>query len=109
MTERNDLGLTATGGSGGGCSCCGTASTSGAAAAPSAVTAEVMVSGMTCSHCVASVTEELVEVPGVEGVDVDLNAGGLSRVTVRSAEPIDDAAITAAIEEAGYAREDARS
>ena len=57
------------------------------------------VTGMTCGHCVASVTEEVSEVPGVESVDVTLETGAL---TVTSAEPVDDAAIRAAVEEAGY-------
>jgi copper chaperone len=57
------------------------------------------VSGMTCGHCVASVTEEVSEVPGVESVDVTLETGAL---TVTSAERVDDAAIRAAVEEAGY-------
>ena len=58
------------------------------------------VTGMTCGHCVASVTEEVQELPGVEGVDVVLETGAL---TVTSAEPLDDAAVRAAVEEAGYA------
>ena len=57
------------------------------------------VTGMTCGHCVASVTEEVQEIPGVENVDVVLETGSL---TVTSAEPIDDAAVQAAVEEAGY-------
>ena len=57
------------------------------------------VTGMTCEHCVRSVTEEVSEVPGVSGVDVDL-AGG--RVTVTSEEPVDDAAVRAAVVAAGY-------
>jgi copper chaperone len=57
------------------------------------------VTGMTCGHCVASVTEEVQEVPGVTDVDVVLETGAL---TVESAEPIDDAAVKAAVEEAGY-------
>jgi copper ion binding protein len=57
------------------------------------------VTGMTCGHCVASVTEEVQEVPGVENVDVVLETGA---VTVTSAEPVDDAAIKSAVEEAGY-------
>ena len=44
----------------------------------------VNVSGMTCGHCVASVKEELAEVPGVTSVAVDLNAGGVSPVTIES-------------------------
>jgi copper chaperone len=57
------------------------------------------VTGMTCGHCVASVTEEVQEVPGVDSVDVVLDTGQL---TVTSAEPLDEAAIRAAVEEAGY-------
>jgi copper ion binding protein len=57
------------------------------------------VTGMTCGHCVASVTEEVEEVDGVEGVDVDLATGAL---TVTSSQPVDDAAVRAAVEEAGY-------
>jgi copper chaperone len=57
------------------------------------------VSGMTCSHCVASVTEEVQEIPGVENVDVVLDTGVL---TVTSGQPLDDAAVKAAVEEAGY-------
>jgi len=57
------------------------------------------VSGMTCGHCVASVTEEVQEVPGVEGVSVELETGA---VTVTSSSPLDRAAVAAAVEEAGY-------
>ena len=57
------------------------------------------VTGMTCGHCVASVTEEVQEIPGVDHVDVVLETGA---VTVTSAEPVDDAAVRAAVEEAGY-------
>ncbi len=57
------------------------------------------VVGMTCGHCVASVTEEVGEVAGVTGVDVDLASG---RMTVTSDGPVEDAAIRAAVAEAGY-------
>lgn len=57
------------------------------------------VSGMTCQHCVASVTEEVGEIAGVTDVVVDLESG---RLTVASASPVADAAIRAAVEEAGY-------
>jgi copper ion binding protein len=57
------------------------------------------VAGMTCGHCVASVTEEVEEVDGVESVDVVLETGAL---TVTSSQPVDDAAVRAAVEEAGY-------
>ena len=57
------------------------------------------VTGMTCGHCVASVSEEVQEIPGVRDVAVVLETGA---VTITSAEPIDDAAVRAAVEEAGY-------
>jgi copper chaperone len=57
------------------------------------------VIGMTCGHCVASVTEEVQEIGGVENVDVVLETGSL---TVTSAEPVDDATVKAAVEDAGY-------
>jgi copper chaperone len=56
------------------------------------------VAGMTCEHCVLSVTEEVSEVPGVSDVDVDLGSG---RLTVTGAGVADDA-VLAAVEEAGY-------
>jgi copper chaperone len=55
------------------------------------------VTGMTCEHCVRSVTEEVSEVPGVTAVDVDLDSG---RLTVTGAA--DDSAVRAAVVEAGY-------
>lgn len=55
------------------------------------------VEGMTCHSCVAMVTEEVSEVPGVISVDVDLPSG---RVTV--AGDADDDAVRRAIVEAGY-------
>jgi copper chaperone len=57
------------------------------------------VTGMTCGHCVASVTEEVTALPGVTEVVVDLASGSL---TVSSAEPLDETAVRAAVEEAGY-------
>ncbi len=67
-----------------------------------------LVEGMTCSHCVSSVTEELSAVDGVDSVSVDLNAGGTSRVMVVSAQPIPLDSIRAAVTEAGYELADAR-
>ena len=61
------------------------------------------VTGMTCEHCVAAVTEELSALEGVDSVAVDLVAGGTSTVTVESAVPLDPAAVAEAIDEAGYA------
>ena len=57
------------------------------------------VTGMTCGHCAASVTEEITEIDGVEGVEVYVPTG---QVTVTSAAPLDAAAVKAAVEEAGY-------
>ena len=62
-------------------------------------TASYTVVGMTCGHCVNSVTEEVSQVPGVTEVNVDLASGGL---TVTSEGNVDDAAVRAAVEEAGY-------
>jgi copper chaperone CopZ len=56
------------------------------------------VPGMSCAHCEAAVTEEVQAVDGVEAVEVDLDT---KLVTVQG-ESLDDAALRAAIEEAGY-------
>jgi copper chaperone len=61
------------------------------------MTSTYAVSGMTCEHCVRSVTEEVSEVPGVTAVDVDLATG---RVTVSGDAGAD--AVRAAVAEAGY-------
>ena len=61
-----------------------------------------LVEGMTCNHCVASVTEEVSAIDGVESVSVDLEVGGASRVTVISDRPIPVEAVFAAVHEAGY-------
>ena len=70
--------------------------------APQPATQTYAVTGMTCEHCVASVTEELRELPGVAEVQVDLVAGGTSTVTVTSERPLDDDAVRGAVDEAGY-------
>ena len=57
------------------------------------------VAGMTCGHCVASVTEEITEIDGVTDVSVDLPAGA---VTVVSTTPLDREQVRAAVEDAGY-------
>ncbi|WP_210586202.1 heavy-metal-associated domain-containing protein [Streptomyces sp. GESEQ-35] len=56
------------------------------------------VSGMSCGHCAASVTEEVVAVPGVTEVDVDVRAG---RVIVRG-DSFGEDAVRSAIIEAGF-------
>ena len=60
------------------------------------------VSGMTCGHCVKSVTEELSQVEGAKNVEVALVSGGVSQVTVSSVGALDLGAVAAAIDEAGY-------
>ncbi|CAI7979404.1 MULTISPECIES: heavy-metal-associated domain-containing protein [Parafrankia] len=57
------------------------------------------VTGMTCAHCVASVTEELGEIAGVTDVAVDLGSGA---VTVTSDRQLDPTKVRTAVEEAGY-------
>jgi copper chaperone len=57
------------------------------------------VTGMTCAHCVASVTEEVTELPGVRSVEVVLGSGTL---TVTADPPLADQDVRRAVEEAGY-------
>jgi copper chaperone len=57
------------------------------------------VQGMTCDHCAGSVTAEVAKISGVAEVTVDVAAG---RITVTSAEPLQDDAVAEAVEEAGY-------
>ena len=97
--------------SGSGCACCAVDATpthltveraDAAAHDPARNVAEFGVEGMTCGNCVRHVSEELSAVHGVESVGVELAAGGVSTVTVRSSSPVDAAAIAAAVAEAGY-------
>ena len=62
-------------------------------------TSTYAVSGMTCAHCVASVTEEISALPGVSAVEVHLDSG---RVTVVSETPLAEGKVRDAVEEAGY-------
>lgn len=64
-------------------------------------TTTLKVSGLTCGHCVAHVTEELEALKGVKDVSVVLNKGGQSVVTVVSDVVLDDVALAEAIDEAG--------
>jgi copper chaperone CopZ len=59
---------------------------------------EYRVAGMTCSHCVLSVQEEVSQVAGVQAVAVELASGRLSV----SGDGISDEAVRAAVAEAGY-------
>ena len=60
---------------------------------------ELNVSGMTCGHCAASVTEEINKIGGVSDVAVDVPTGA---VTVTSDAELSESAVRAAVEEAGY-------
>ena len=62
-------------------------------------TSTYTVSGMSCGHCAAAVTEELSKLDGVSHVDVELASG---RVTIESDHPLDSADVVAAVDEAGY-------
>jgi copper chaperone len=56
------------------------------------------VPGISCEHCRAAITGEVEKVPGVSAVDVDLEA----KVVRVAGEDVDDAAVRAAIDTAGY-------
>ena len=60
----------------------------------------INVTGMTCGHCVASVSEELGELAGVRRVDVVFETG---EVTITSDGPLEHADLVSAVAEAGYA------
>jgi copper chaperone CopZ len=79
-----------------------TATATATATATDQVSASFLVEGMTCSHCVTSVAEELHEVAGVTGVDVRLVPDGASTVTVTSSAPVNPVDIDRAVTEAGY-------
>ena len=103
----SDLGLTA---KRDGCACCSPiqqTETGGtrdreADAIPGMVSAEFSVDGMTCSHCVSSVTEELTAIPGVLDVSVELNRGVASHVRIISRKPVETRLVQEAVEDAGY-------
>lgn len=56
------------------------------------------VPGISCGHCRMAITNEVAPLPGVESVEVDLDA---KTVTV-TGDALDEQAIIAAIDEAGY-------
>jgi copper ion binding protein len=62
-------------------------------------TATYRVTGMTCDHCVRAVTEEVGRLAGVTNVEVDLASGTMA---VSSDAPLDQDAVRAAVDEAGY-------
>lgn len=62
-------------------------------------TTEYQVTGMTCSHCEMSIREEVSQIPGVDEIQVSAQNG---RLVVSSSTSIEDAAVLAAVNEAGY-------
>lgn len=63
------------------------------------MTKKVFIEGMTCGHCAGHVEEALKEVSGVKSVRVDLKG---KAAIIELTEPVEDAKIKAAVEEAGY-------
>jgi copper chaperone len=61
-----------------------------------------LVEGMTCEHCVSSVTGALEGLDTVQNVSVDLRVGGTSRITVVSSAPVMRNSVRTAVTEAGY-------
>lgn len=85
------------------CACCSTTQAHETAdISAGIVSATYDVAGMTCDHCVRSVTEELTAIPEVTSVEVALEPDGASAVTVHSDAPVARAVVSAAISEAGY-------
>ncbi|MGV8969267.1 MAG: heavy-metal-associated domain-containing protein [Microbacteriaceae bacterium] len=66
------------------------------------ISTDYLVTGMTCEHCVASITEEVGSIVGVSDVTVALVPGGASVISVTSAQSIDNNLVQAAVTEAGY-------
>jgi copper chaperone len=64
-------------------------------------TTSYKVTGMSCEHCSDAVTSELRRLDGVSAVTVDVVPSGISLVTVTSAEPLAEDAVSAALDEAG--------
>ena len=62
-------------------------------------TSEYQVTGMTCGHCEMAIRDDVSRIPGVQGIDVSAQSG---RLVVRSSAPVEDTAVLAAVDEAGY-------
>ncbi|SNX59007.1 copper chaperone CopZ [Streptomyces sp. TLI_55] len=63
------------------------------------VTTVYKVSGMSCGHCEGSVSGEISELPGVSSVKAVASTG---EVTVVSVAELDEEAVRAAVDEAGF-------
>ena len=62
-------------------------------------TSEYQVTGMTCGHCEMFIREEVSQIPGVDEIQVSAQTG---KLVVSSTSALDDAAVLAAVDEAGY-------
>lgn len=92
-----------------GCACCSPQGNRAVEPAVAVDTADIRhrstqfkVTGMTCGHCVAGVSEKLGRLEGIADVAVDLVPDGVSTVTVYGTENISPDAVRAAVSEAGY-------
>ncbi|AUI53408.1 Copper chaperone CopZ [Arthrobacter crystallopoietes] len=92
-----------------GCACCSPQGNSAAEPTVAVDTAgaghrstQFKVTGMTCGHCVAGVSEKLGRLEDVADVAVDLVPNGVSTVTVYGTANISPEAVRAAVSEAGY-------
>ena len=87
-------------------SCCGSGGSCGSGTTSDvqiegtgATTTVYKVSGMTCGHCEGAVSQEISALDGVTAVEA---VAGTGEVTVTSAAPLDEEAVRAAVDEAGY-------
>lgn len=62
-------------------------------------TTEYQVTGMSCGHCETAIRAEVSEIPGVTSIDVSAATG---RLAITTEQPVQDAAVLAAVDEAGY-------
>ncbi|MGJ9407411.1 heavy-metal-associated domain-containing protein [Nesterenkonia aurantiaca] len=88
-----------------GCACCSPSPAEDHDTAPAVPTragevATYAVEGTTCGHCVGTVQDAVRAVEGVQSVEVDLHAGGISTVTVTGT--VDSEAVRSAVHDAGY-------
>jgi len=60
---------------------------------------KIKIHGMTCQHCVMSVTKALASLPGLKNIHVDLNKG---EATYENIGHVSQEVIKQAVEEAGY-------
>ena len=99
-TVGNDLGLSAKNHA---CACSTDSGGASPALVPQGGVRELyLVEGMTCDHCVSSVTRALQGLDTVHNVSVDLRVGGTSRITLVSSAPVLRDAVRAAVTAAGY-------